>query len=652
MVTQGAEGQFGMYEAIDYTPSRLARGQSSALVRSFMSHHQGMSFLSLAYLLLDRPMQKRFALDPQLRATELLLQERIPQIAPFYPHTVEVAVAHTPTQREEDLVSFFNSPHSAYPKVQLLSNGRYSVMVSSAGGGFSRWHELAVTRWREDTTLDNWGQFCYIRDLDSGEFWSTTHQPVRRESRHYEAIFTHGRAEFRRSDAGIETHSEIVVSAEDDVEMRRTTLMNRSRGRRRIEITTYAEVVLAHQPSDETHPAFSNLFVTTEIVPSREAILCTRRPRAPGEHHPYMLHLLAVHANEVGEASYETDRLKFLGRGNGVADPAAMHGDPLLSGSEGPVLDPIVAIRRVVVLQPDEAAIVDVITGIADTHDAALALVEKYRDRRLAERTIELAWTHEHVMFRQILATQSDLHVFKQLAAAILYANPGLRANPTTLLLNRRGQPGLWGYGVSGDLPIVLLQVDDQSHIPLVREAVQAHTYWRVMGLVADLLILNEDRSGYHQALQDDIVALVTASGQPVDRPGGIFVRRADQMPRGGPRSASGSGAGRSHWWKGGHWPNRPSVAAPTWQSPRWDRPGRFDLRPCRWRSLRTANCCSTTESADSTPDGHEYVITTRPGNRTPAPWVNVLANPLFGTVVTESGGGVHHGAKTPTNSA
>ncbi|MEI7633464.1 MAG: glucoamylase family protein [bacterium] len=640
MVALGDEGPYGMYEAIDYTPSRLPRGQSSALVRSFMAHHQGMSFLSLACLLLDRPMQRRFALDPQLRATELLLQERIPKAAPFYPHTVEVAATHASTQREEDLVSVFNSPHSAHPKVQLLSNGRYSVAISTAGGGLSRWHELSVTRWREDATLDNWGQFCYIRDADSGEFWSATHQPVRRESRHYEAIFSHGRAEFRRTDAGIDTHSEIVVSSEDDVEMRRTTLTNRSRARRRIEVTTYAEVVLANQSSDEAHPAFSNLFVMTEIVRSREAILCTRRPRAPGEHHPYLLHVLAMHANEAGEASYETDRLKFIGRGNSVTDPLAMHGNTLLSGSEGPVLDPILAIRRIVVLQPDEKAIVDVITGIAETRDAALALVEKYRDRRLAERTIELAWTHDQVMFRQIQATQRDLTVYQQLAAAILYTNPAHRANPKTLMQNRRGQPGLWGYGISGDLPIVLLRIDDQSHIALVRETVQAHTYWRGMGLAADLLIVNESRSGYHQVLQDDIVALVTASGEPADRPGGVFVRRADQMPEEDRvlllASArviltGGSGTLAEQARRRG----RPEATIPPLAPARPIRPAAAKTEEPPYRELLFHNGIG-----GFTTDGREYVITTRPGNRTPAPWVNVMANPFFGTVVTESGGG------------
>lgn len=640
MVGLGAEGLYGMYEASDYTPSRVPRGQSGVLVRSFMAHHQGMSFLSMAYLLLGRPMQRRFALDPQLRATELLLQERIPVVAPFYPHTVEVTATHVSAQSEESLVSFFNSPHSAYPKVQLLSNGRYSVMISSAGGGVSRWNDLSITRWREDATLDNWGQFCYIRDVDSGKFWSTTYQPLRKESRHYEAIFSHGRAEFRRTDAGIEMHSEIVVSAEDDVEMRRTTLTNRSRERRRIEVTTYGEVVLASQASDETHPAFSNLFVMTEILPSRQAIICTRRPRAPDEHHPFMLHVLAVHANEVGDASYETDRSKFLGRGNSVSNPVAMYGDDALSGSEGPVLDPIVAIRRVIVLQPDETATVDVITGIADTRDAAASLVEKYHDRRLADRTIELAWTHERVVFRQIQATQRDLQVYQQLAAAIIYANPTYRANPSTLMQNRRSQPGLWGYGISGDLPIVLLRVDNPSHIDLVRETVQAHTYWRVMGLTADLLILNEDRSGYHQVFQDEIAALVAATGQVADRPGGIFVRRADQMPeedrvllqaaarvilRGGRGSLAEQASRRP----------RPEVIIPPLLPTRAVRrgPGQIDEPP--YRELLFYNGIG-----GFTPDGREYVITTRPGSRTPAPWVNVLANPQFGTVVTESGGG------------
>ena len=332
LAAEGLEGKYGFYEAIDYTPSRLPRGQSSAVVRSFMAHHQGMSFLSLAYLLLDRPMQKRFESDPLFQATTLLLQERVPKATAFYSHTAELSDIRTTPSGPETPVRVFSSPDTPIPEVQLLSNGRYHVMITNAGGGYSRWKDIAVTRWREDSTCDNWGTFCYIRDVTSGEFWSTAYQPTLKRSENYEAIFSEARAEFRRRDHDFDTHTEIAVSPEDDIELRRITITNRSRTRRAIDVTSYAEVVLASPAADALHPAFSNLFVQTEIIRQQQAILCTRRPRSRDEHPPWMFHLMAVHGADIGEISYETDRMRFIGRGNTVANPQAMRRASDLSG--------------------------------------------------------------------------------------------------------------------------------------------------------------------------------------------------------------------------------------------------------------------------------------------------------------------------------
>ncbi len=640
LVLQGAEGDYGMYEAIDYTSSRVPRGQSFALVRSFMSHHQGMSFLSLAYVLLHRPMQKLFAMDPRFRATELLLQERIPQLSPFYPHPVEVENVRTSVLPEEELIGAFNTPDTQVPEVQLLSNGRYHVVITAAGGGYSRWNDLAVSRWREDPTRDNWGQFCYVRDIESGDYWSTTHHPVLKTTRRYAAVFSPGRAEFRRVDNEIEAYTEIVVSADEDFELRRTTLTNRSRTRREIEVTSYCEVVLAPQPSDETHPAFSKLFVQTEIVSGGHAIICTRRKRSPEEHHPYMVHLMAVHGFTAGTASYETDRSKFIGRGNTTSNPSALKVPDALSGSDGPVLDPVVAVRRIVTLEPGEIAIVDILTGITESRDTALAFIERYQDRHQADHTIELSWTHERILFRHLSVTRRDLQIYQQLASAIIYASSTYRAPTATLALNRRAQPGLWTFGISGDLPIVLLRVDDIAHLPLARETLHAHASWHAMGLITDLVVINEDRSGYRQLLHDELQGLIATSGELIDRPGGIFLRRADQMTEEdrvliqavSRVILTGSGGSLANHAE------RRRAKDPV--IPRLEKS--IKLRqddpppmPLPFRELSFYN-----GFGGFTPDGREYVVTTDRRIRTPAPWVNVIANPSFGTVVTESGGG------------
>jgi cellobiose phosphorylase len=639
LAAEGLAGRFGLYEAVDYTAARVPRGQGSTVVRSFMAHHQGMILLSLAHVLLDRPMQRRFESDPLFKATLLLLQERVPKAVGLYSHPAELSAIRGVSGGPDASVRVLSSPDTPMPEVQLLSNGRYHVMVTHAGGGSSRWKDLAVTRWREDVTCDDWGTFCYIRDVASGEFWSAAHQPTGTRPAHYEAIFTEARAEFRRRDGDFETHTEIVVSPEDDIELRRLHITNHARTRRTIDVTSYAEVALAPPAADALHPAFGNLFVQTEIVPSRQGILCTRRPRSLHEPTPWMLHLMAVHGAEASEVSYETDRTRFIGRGRSIAAPAAMIDAGRLSGTQGPVLDPIVAIRRQLTLEPQQTATIDVATGIGETRDAALGLLGKYQDRHLADRVFDLAWTHCWVTLRQINATEADAQLYNRLAGSVLYAHASLRAEASVLKRNRRGQSGLWSYAISGDLPIVLLQIVDSANIELVRQLVQAHAYWRLKGLAVDLVIWNEDRGGYRQALQDQIMGLIAAGieAHVMDRPGGIFVRRAEQIAeedrillQSVARAIITDGRGTLVEQISRRVPAQTRIPRlhPT-------RELRDDVPS---RELPSRELILHNGLGGFAPDGREYVITIPEGRTTPAPWVNVLANPGFGAVVSESG--------------
>ncbi len=640
LAAEGVEGKFGFYEAVDHTLSRLQRGQSSVVVRSFMAHHVGMSFLSLAHLLLDRQMQKRFESDPLFQATLLLLQERVPRATAFYSQIADRSDSYAAPPGMEASVRVFSSPDTLSPQVQLLSNGRYHVMITNAGGGYSHWKDIAVTRWQEDITRDDWGTFCYIRDAGSGEFWSTAHQPALKRSKNYEAIFSEGRAEFRRRDHDFDTHTEIAVSPEDDIELRRITITNRTRAQREIEVTSYAEVVLASPAGDALHPAFSNLFVQTEIIDQRQAILCTRRPRSQDEHEPWMFHLMAVHGAGINEVSYETDRLQFIGRGRTVADPQAMVRSGALSGSQGSVLDPIVAIRYRITLEPETSATINIVTGIGETRDISMSLVEKYQDRRLADRVFDLAWTHSQVLLRQINATEADAQLYGRLAGSVLYANSSLRVDPGVILRNHRGQSGLWGYSISGDLPIVLLRIEDPANIDLVRQLVQAHAYWRLKGLAVDLVIWNEDHAGYRQLLQEQIMGLIAAGVEAnvVERPGGIFVRPVDQISNEDrillqtvARAVITDSLGSLE-----DQVSRRALAKAL--APR--------LIPKRIHKLETGAAAVMARNdllffnglGGFTPDGREYIITTAAEQKTPAPWVNVLANPHFGTIISESG--------------
>jgi cyclic beta-1,2-glucan synthetase len=656
MAALGFTGRYGFYEAVDYTPARLPPGQACAVVRSFMAHHQGMGLLALSHLLHERPMQRRFEGDPQLRATLPLLHERVPRSG-----AAERAGADSlvPRQPGQEAATPGAAPHAAtrtvtradtcHPEVQLLSNGRYHVMVSAAGTGYSHWNGLAVTRWRADPTADDCGHFCYLRDLDSGAVWSATRQPTQAEPDSYEAVFAEGRAEFRRSDHGIRLHTEIVVSPEDDIELRRMRIANKSGRPRRIELTGYAEPVLAPAALDAAHPVFSRMFVQTEILPERGAILCTRRPQTPDEQTPVLLNLMTVHGApaEAEMPGFETSRAAFIGRGRRNALPAALAGRDPLGGHDGTVLDPALAIRRSFTLQPDQEITVDVVLGVAPTRAQALHLIDKYQAQGdgnpMADRVFELAWTHGQAVLRQLNASEDDAQLYGCLAGAVLYPQTALRADPAVIARNGRGQSGLWAYALSGDWPIVLLQLRDGANIELARQLVQAHAWWRLKGLTVDLLIWCGDgdgAGGYRQGLRDQVMHLI-ASGldaQSVDRPGGVFVRALEQIPNedrilmqsvarvvlSDERGSLAEQLRRA----GLHKPHLPLPLATV--------PPAAAAAPAL--PLPTPPLILDNGIGGFNADGSEYVIRTGPGRPTPAPWSNVLASPMFGSVVSESG--------------
>ncbi|MDR3390802.1 MAG: glucoamylase family protein [Sulfuriferula sp.] len=648
LADRGFLGAYGFFEAIDFTPSRVPRGKDHVIVRTFMAHHQGMSLLAFAHVLLDQPMQRRFMSAPRIQATELLLQERIPKRgSTLQPHAAEVDAAARPAVAEEGgIMRVFTDPNTTMPEVHLLSNGSYHVMVTHAGGGYSRWRDLAVTRWREDATADCWGTFIYLRDRDSGHYWSTAYQPTRCKADHYEAIFVQARAEYRRRDHAIEAHTEISVSPEDDVNIRRVTLTNQSSRTRHIEVTSYAEVVLAPLNADLAHRSFSNLFVQTEILHDKQAILCTRRRRTPGEQVPWMFHLLAAPGVIADEPSYETDRARFIGRGRTAANPMAMdhsnspsNSTPRLSNTDGSVLDPIVSIRRTITLAPDESASVQIISGVADTREAALALLEKYCDRHFVERAFEMAWFQSQEVLRHLNIGEADAQIYGRLATSVIHGNALRRAAPGIIARNQLGQSGLWRFAVSGDLPIVLLRIADLNRIDLVKQVLQAHAYWRMKGLISDLVIVNEDFSGYRAVLHDQIIGLINGGPEAhmLDKPGGVFVRRADELSE--EDRVLFQTVARIVFTDTSEMlielgERRVSTERVSDRFEAQMSPPAEPIYPLPVRERIFSNGLG-----GFTPDGREYVITLEPGQNTPAPWVNVIASPYIGTVVSESGG-------------
>ncbi len=639
---EGALSRYGFYEALDYTPERVKKGERCTLVRAYMAHHQGMSLIALDNLINHNVMQNRFHSDPAVQATELLLQERIPRGVPAaHPRAEEVLTGRVVRTLTGLVSRAYDTADLPTPRTQLLSNGTYSVMITTAGAGYSMCGPLAVNRWREDSTCDNWGSFVYIRDVRSGAVWSAGHQPVGSQPQSYEVAFSEDKADFWRRDSGIVTHLEVIVSAEDNAEMRRVSVANYSTRPREIELTSYAEVVLAPRADDLSHPAFSNLFIETEYHAPHSALFARRRPRSAQDEAKWGVHVLSTSAETIAGIQFETDRVRFLGRGHTTAAPVAVMEDRPLSNTVGAVLDPIFSLRCRVRLLPNESAQVVFTTGVAQSRDHAISLAEKYRDANIFERESRMAWTRAQVEMTHLHIDPNEAHLFQRLGGRILFTDPSLRPRPHVLALNKLTQSGLWSQGISGDFPIVILRLDREEDIQMARQLLRGHQYLRSKGLQFDLVILNDHPTGYAQSLHDDLQLAVRTSGAQglIDKPGGVFVRRSDIMPE----------AERILLH---------SVARVVIVGERGSLEDQLVRRPIEESLPAPFQPRSPSQAyPETTPEppklsffnglggfahgGREYVVMLGEGQWTPAPWSNVIANnPDFGFMVTETGAG------------
>ena len=637
---EGARAQFGFYEAIDYTRERLPRNQRHAVVRAFMTHHQGMTMVALDNLLHDRIMQRRFHSEPLVQTDELLLQERVPRAIPtVHPRSAEIARPQADESVALPSARRFGTVDLALPATQLLSNGSYSVMFTTAGGGYSMYRNISVTRWREDTTRDHWGSFCYLRDVRSNALWSVAYQPTARTPQFYEVSFAEDKIDVWRQDVGLATHTEIIVSAEDNAEVRRISVTNHSSRAREIEFTSYAEVTLTDPGLDAAHPAFSNLFIETEFIREENALFAHRRARSENDESLWGVHTIAVEGNTIGAVQYETDRSRFLGRGRTPAEPFAVAEDRPLSDTVGPVLDPIFSLRQRVLLEPGETARISLATAVANSRDEALRLADKYHDVSAFEREARLAWTKAQVQMRHLGIEAEEAHIFQELGGRMLYANPSLRPRPHVLKLNSQTQSALWQYGISGDLPILLVRINSARDLRIVRQVLRGHEYLRLKGVSIDLVILNDHPPSYLQELHDGLEALIRKSGSQhlANKPGGIFLRRADIMPEADrillhtvarvvivtERGSLSDQLNRSV----------PEGELPAPFIPRW--PAELEAEPL----IHVPELQFFNGLGGFGHDGREYLVVLGEGQWTPAPWSNVVANSLgFGFQVSEVG--------------
>lgn len=637
-------GTHGFYESIDFSTARLPIGAAHAIVREYMAHHQGMILLSLVNYLQDNIMVRRFHADPVVRSVELLLQEKVPYDAPLevvQPEDMR-ATRQDPVRQQVSASPWSVSAESPAPLAHFLSNGRYGVLITSAGAGFSSWQDLDLTRWRADTTREDCGTWIYLQDLENGDAWSAADQPTGTLPESRTVQFYPHMAEFRRSDHDLGLTMEITVAPEDDVEIRRISLTNHTDRVRHIALTSYGEIILAPQAADARHPAFNNLFIESEYVANTNVLLFRRRPRSASEELIYLAHAAAVSPGHPITGAHETDRARFLGRGQSLRAPAALNAHDGLSGTTGATLDPIMALRQTLELQPHASAQVSFVTLAARSRENALALAQRYRDAQTIDRAFEQARARAELELTLLELTVADLEQIEQLLSALIYPRAALRANAATLAANRNGQSSLWRFSISGDYPILLVRMRAAEDLTLVQQALQAHSYWRNRGIKIDLVILNQQGATYGQELRGQLQRVLVRQNSEAwfDRRGGIFKMYIDQLSEADRVLLETTARVVLDGTQGSLAQQLQALHKSVTPLPAFiAMPGNLALEATTPID-RPGDLVFDNGLGGFSADGREYVIYLEPDRWTPSPWINVIANRDFGFTVSETGAG------------
>jgi cyclic beta-1,2-glucan synthetase len=645
-------GLYGFYEALDFTESRLPMAQNYAPVLSYMAHHQGMILLALTNFVENHSMIRRFHADPRIEAYELLLQEQIPA-NPRLQIIEEQEIKRLQRSPSRLPVESWTPKRSlGFPSVHFLSNGRFGSLITQNGGGFSQYlpakarrsDPLMVTRWRPDKTLDQWGTWIYVQDVQTGDYWSAGIQPVGIIPEvQYVEYYPH-QVEFSRRDHEISTQMKITISPTEDVEVRKISLVNHQKDPRRLKVTSYAEVVFSDQNTDARHPAFNKLFIEVEHCPEIDGLLLKRRPRFAGEEPFYVVHMLVSENSSHPELKYESDRSHFIGRGKTLESPGFLDSPSnSLKNTSGTTLDPIMALSFEVDLASRQTKEVAFVTLIASSKRQALSLARQFRSWPRIERTFNNAHVANNQELDKFELTIDDLSVMQQLLSVLFFSHPALRIEPEKLASNQRGQSGLWAFAISGDYPLLLVRIDQADDALLVKDLLKAHSYWRRRGLKIDLVILNRSPISYNQDLQGQLFNLITQMGGDrwLNQRGGIYLLRSAQMTE---KDVLLLETVASAVLDGSKNSLAEQVHAMVGTQSRLPRFAPM-AEPLPSDSLTPPLERPTDLQFDNgyggfSPDGKEYVIYLGPGQWTPAPWINVIANPDFGFMVSEAGMG------------
>ena len=635
LICLGMEGKYGFYESLDFTPKRLRKDMKKEIVKSFMAHHLGMSMLALSNFLDDDIMVRRFHSHPLIKAGEFLLQEKVPVksiITKEYKEWLEEKDGLNKDYIEP--VRSYESPNFIPPPCHLLSNGDYSLMINTKGEGYSKQNDIFINRWRNDYLGNSYGNFIFIKNMTTGKSWSTAHKILDDEPDGYKVTFLPSRAEFIRNDVGINSIMEVFISPEDNAEIRRIKIENHNTDDVTFEITSFFELSLNTLHNDLAHRAFYNLFIRTEFLEDHESIIATRRPREKKEDELMAFHTVVYEGDTVGQIQFETSRENFIGRGRNVSNSVLQ--DQPLTNTVGIVIDPCMSLRKRIKIQSGKSEVISFVTGYGDSRAQIMDLCGKYKELSAIQRAYELSITRSQVESAYLSLTAKEILSFDNMISHIIYKSPSKRQFQNMIIKNKKSQSSLWAYGISGDLPIVLISIKQEQDIAMVKQSLKAHEYLGIKGLKTDLVILNEDESSYLQPLKTMINDTVEKSSgrHLMDKSGGVFIRNISNMVY---EDVLLLYAAAAVVLKGGEGPFHKQL-----KNVKWD----FDkTKPLQQESnymqqhgnVKDEGLLYFNGYGGFNPSGDEYLIS---NTNTPAPWINVISNKDFGFIISESGGG------------
>ncbi len=640
---EGLRGQYGFFEAVDYSLNRLPSHLDKGIVRSYMSHHQGMIFAAINNFVNKDVLIDRFHRNPQMKCGEFLLQEKVPMRPIISKERENLTEIDTIRKREEIWDRrVYTKEDIDDIKCHLLSSSTYTLMITNRGEGFSKDGNLFINRWRKDHLAKPYGQFVYVKNLENHELWSTTYVPTYKEPELYRVEFSTYKASFYRKDGNIETEMDVFLLPEELGEIRRVKLTNNGNEEMLLETVSYFEVVGESLESDLAHPAFNNLFIRTEALEEQEGLLAYRRKRGGEKRDSWILHGVRTFGENADKFQYETNRANFIGRGNRMEKPRALSSRGL-TNTVGVVVDPIMSISKKIKIQPKEQVEIYYITAITRDKNDAMDILNKYSDENSIEIAEELSNTKSKTEIGYLNLNRSNIRLYENLLPYLFYSKENNKIQYANILKkNEKGQEGLWAHGISGDNPLVLVTIKSVGGIKNLIELINAHEYWSYKGLIVDLVILNEDESIYYQPLHENIKEVVCEKrGNAIDYHGGIFIKNRNILENGErillykwARFVVGAEEGFSNKKvKKDYIPYKEFNKTKKTECSEND--GSYDV---------SHNVPSHTDYFNGyggfSEDGREYIIRLTEGLNTPLPWTNVISNRKFGFTITEWGTG------------